>query len=226
MKAQFNLDITSPCSENYNGFKPTLNGGFCGSCEKEVIDFTTMNAQETIAFFETYSDKKTCGRFHSSQLKTYQHIPKKSKKLSFLSGIGLSFLSLFSFSTSQAQETKKQANTGEKDPSKIINQKHEKTMIVKGSVFDETGPLPGVSILLQGSKVGTQTDFDGNFKFPQQLKKGDVLVFSYVGFESRKVVISNKDSASKITLNIDMNMLTCVVVGKVAVKKVFTSNNN
>ena len=225
MKNQFSLDIKEPCSKNYNQFTPTPNGGFCNSCTKEVIDFTTMSAQETIAYFKNNSSKTTCGRFNSYQLKTYEVPPKKSKRLSLLSGIGLACLSLFSFTTVQGQVIKKQNNTSEDDASKIISQKHDKEFVVKGTVADETGPLPGVNIVLEGTRIGTSTDFDGNFTFPEKLKKDDVLVFSFIGLESRKVVITNEDSASNVTLKVDMNLSTCVVIGKVAVKKVFKSKN-
>jgi len=34
---------------------------------------------------------------------------------------------------------------------------------ITGSVADETGPLPGVTIIEKGTKNGTTSDFDGNF---------------------------------------------------------------
>ncbi|MFO7672569.1 MAG: carboxypeptidase-like regulatory domain-containing protein, partial [Lutibacter sp.] len=37
----------------------------------------------------------------------------------------------------------------------------EKT--VTGNVSDASGPLPGVTVLIKGTKTGTQTDFDGNY---------------------------------------------------------------
>lgn len=225
MKHQISLDITSPCSENYNAFTPTTKGGFCDTCTKEVIDFTTMSAQDTIAYFKNNSSKNTCGRFKSHQLRTYDVQPKTSKRLSFLSGIGLACLSLFSFNTAQGQDVKKQTSKSEDDAAKIIKQKHDKEFVVKGNVSESSIPLPGTNIILEGTTVGTITDFDGNFTFPQKLKKGDVLVFSYVGFQSQKVVITNKDSVSKIELQIDMESSGCFFVGKVAVKKVYKSKS-
>ena len=51
MQNQINLDITTPCSENFNQFTPTPKGGFCNSCTKEVVDFTKMNANQIATFF-------------------------------------------------------------------------------------------------------------------------------------------------------------------------------
>ena len=225
MKNQISLDIKKPCSENYKAFAPTAKGGFCSTCTKEVIDFTHMNAQETIAYFKNNSAKNTCGRFNSSQLKTYNIPAKQSKKLSFLSGIGLACLSLLSLTAVQGQVMQKKSNSAKDDASKIINQKQEKVFTVKGTLSDYAGPLPGANILLEGTEIGTQTDFDGHFTFPKKLKQGDVLVFSYVGFKSKKVVISSDNETSEIELKLDMEEAACFLVGKVAVKKVYTSKN-
>ncbi|SFW69278.1 TonB-linked outer membrane protein, SusC/RagA family [Sinomicrobium oceani] len=52
--------------------------------------------------------------------------------------------------------------------------------VVRGTVTDEDGiPLPGVNIVVKGSTIGTQTDFDG--KYTIAAKQGQVLSFSYVG---------------------------------------------
>ena len=82
--------------------------------------------------------------------------------------------------------------------------------------------IPGVNVVLEGTDIGTITDFDGNFEFPQKLKKGDVLVFSYVGMASKKVKIENKTSAANISLNMQLD--TVIIMGEVAVKEVYKSN--
>ncbi len=225
MKNQFNLNIKTPCSENFNQFSPTPDGGFCGSCEKEVIDFTKMNRQEIVSFFKNKETQNTCGRFNSNQLKTYNEKHQKNKKFSFFGGIGLACLALFSFGTAQAQDTKK-GTKATANLSEIKASKFEKNILVKGNVSNETAPLPGVNIILEGTNIGTTTNFDGDFEFPQKLKKGDVLVFSYIGLESQKVVIDNENSTSKIELKINMNMDSCILMGKIAVKKVYKSKRN
>ncbi|VVV01507.1 MULTISPECIES: SusC/RagA family TonB-linked outer membrane protein [Mesonia] len=67
----------------------------------------------------------------------------------------------------------------------------EKT--VTGMVTDGDGlPLPGVNIIVQGTSSGTQTDFDGNYSI--EVSNGDVLEFSYVGFETQEVTIGGQSS--------------------------------
>jgi TonB-linked SusC/RagA family outer membrane protein len=68
---------------------------------------------------------------------------------------------------------------------------------VSGTVSDNNGlPLPGVSVLVKGSKEGTQTDFDGKFKI--QASATQVLVFSYIGMRTKEVV------AKSTSLNVKM----------------------
>ena len=62
---------------------------------------------------------------------------------------------------------------------------------VSGVVSDASGPIPGANVVVKGSKIGVQTDFDG--KFSIKAKVGDVLVASFVGMQdvAVKVGVSN-----------------------------------
>ncbi|MFY0603477.1 MAG: carboxypeptidase-like regulatory domain-containing protein [Flavobacteriaceae bacterium] len=162
------------------------------------------------------SSSSTCGKFYESQLKIYTRNPHKRKKYSFLRALSFAFLSLFTLNTIQSQQTIK---------SKKVAKQIKKRFTVKGVVKDETGSLPGVSILLQGTTKGTETDFDGKFTFPVSLKKGDVLIFSYLGYKTEKVTIDGKNSNPNLILKLNVNFETasCVLMGAVEVKKVFKS---
>ncbi len=77
---------------------------------------------------------------------------------------------------------------------------------VTGKVTDDQSlTLPGVNIVIKGSTTGTQTDFDGKYTILASV--GDILVFSYVGFEtseekitaqSRIIDIKMKPSAAEL----------------------------
>lgn len=61
--------------------------------------------------------------------------------------------------------------------------------IVKGTVTDDSGDiLPGVSIVIKGTTQGTITDFDGNFSL--EVGENNVLVFSFIGFETQEVPVT------------------------------------
>ena len=69
-------------------------------------------------------------------------------------------------------------------------QAQDKSIAVKGVINSEIGPLDGVSIYLKNSKSGTVSKADGSFTFPSQLQEGDVLIFSYLGYEKKSLIIN------------------------------------
>jgi hypothetical protein len=123
----------------------------------------------------------------------------------------------------QAQDVKTISKTSDSDLA-INTSKFKNNILVKGNIFEDSLPLPGVNILLEGTGIGTTSDFDGNFTFPQKLKKGDVLIFSSVGMDSQKIVIESKDASKAIDLKVNMKMDSVILMGKIAVKEVYKSN--
>ncbi len=62
---------------------------------------------------------------------------------------------------------------------------------ISGKVIDKKGmPIPGVNIILKGTNISTQTDFDGLFKIAA--KKGQILTVSYVSFNTVEVPAANQ----------------------------------
>lgn len=87
---------------------------------------------------------------------------------------------------------------------------------VSGMVSDNTGmPLPGVSILIKGTKTGTQTDFDG--KFSIKASTSQILVFSYIGMRTQEVAASS--SVVNVKLTGDAQELEGVVVTALGVTR-------
>ena len=86
---------------------------------------------------------------------------------------------------------------------------------ISGTVSDESGPLPGVTILKKGTTQGTETDFDGKFAITS--KAGDVLVFSFIGMETVEKTVGASN-----TINVTMkggNVLDEVVVTALGLKQ-------
>jgi len=88
-------------------------------------------------------------------------------------------------------------------------QAQERLISGKVTSASDNYPLPGVTVLIKGSTIGIQTNFDGLYQI--NAKNTDVLVFSYLGFvtEERKVGILNTISVS---LQEDISCLDEVVV--------------
>ncbi|PIQ21467.1 MAG: SusC/RagA family TonB-linked outer membrane protein, partial [Cytophagales bacterium CG18_big_fil_WC_8_21_14_2_50_42_9] len=82
---------------------------------------------------------------------------------------------------------------------------------VTGRVTDETGEgLPGVTVLLKGTQVGTATDFNGNYSLNVP-DGGGTLVVSFIGYQTKEVAINNQTSLN-VTLAPDAKALAEVVV--------------
>ncbi len=73
----------------------------------------------------------------------------------------------------------------------------------------DQSPIPGVTVLIKGSTKGTSTDFDG--KFSIEVKSGDVLQFSSIGYVTQTVTITNQTTIN-LSLAEDANTLEEVVV--------------
>ncbi len=59
----------------------------------------------------------------------------------------------------------------------------------------DNNPIPGINVVVKGTTVGAITDIDGKYNVP--VKEGDILSFSFIGFKTEEVLISNQT-----TLNI------------------------
>ena len=80
---------------------------------------------------------------------------------------------------------------------------------IKGVVSDADGSLPGVSITIQGTTTGVQTDFDGNYTI--KAKQGDVLVYNYLGYKTEQRTVGS-ESVINVTMTQDSTELDEIVV--------------
>ncbi|WP_346319571.1 SusC/RagA family TonB-linked outer membrane protein [Chitinophaga sp. YIM B06452] len=84
------------------------------------------------------------------------------------------------------------------------------TVTVTGKVTAPDGtPIPGATILIKNTNYGAVTDGEGRFTF-WKTRKNDVLIARSIGYQSREIVVRNKDLT--IVLNIEDNNLDAVTV--------------
>lgn len=82
---------------------------------------------------------------------------------------------------------------------------------LKGTVLDNFGQtLPGVNILVKGTQNGTATDFDGKFTI-SNLKKGDVIVFTFLGLKTQELVFNNQAEVT-ISMEEDASQLDDIIL--------------
>ncbi|HTI58122.1 TonB-dependent receptor [Mucilaginibacter sp.] len=91
---------------------------------------------------------------------------------------------------------------------------------VQGTVSDEKGlPLPGVSIKVKGTGVGTVTDVNGKYTF-DNVDGGATLVFSYIGYVTQEVPIANRETVDVKLAESQKSLSEVVVVGYGTQKRV------
>ena len=215
MKKQVQLSIQNPCSENWNSFTSTGSGAFCSSCKTNVVDFTKMSDSEVIAFLKE-AKGHTCGRLRTDQMKTYTLAQPHSFSIRpsrTLLRIGLiSFMFVMADNLVFAQ--RREPDQKEVAPTQKTPATKNAKQIVRGTVYepDTNVPLPGANVLLVGTTLGTTTDENGKFEFPWELKNGDQLVFSFIGYDPYTYTVNNVTAPIEIRLTTEYMLMGAIAV--------------
>ncbi|MFR5660535.1 MAG: carboxypeptidase-like regulatory domain-containing protein, partial [Butyricimonas faecihominis] len=97
-----------------------------------------------------------------------------------------------------------------------------KSRKVTGRVLDETGqPLPGVTVMLEGTKLGTTTRVDGAYTIECGDSKNLALVFSFMGMKNKRVVIGDK-SVIDVKMEEDVTELEETVITGIYTRNIET----
>ena len=90
---------------------------------------------------------------------------------------------------------------------------------VTGTVKDATGePMIGVSVVVDGTSIGSVTDLDGNFTI-QKVPENATLKISYVGYKEQKLQVTGKSSFQIVMDEDNQGLDEVVVIGYGTVKK-------
>ena len=201
MKQQIQIKISEPCHENWNGMTATEQGRFCGSCCKEVIDFSTMTDVEILSAIAKASSS-ICGRAGQDQLDRQLAVPDAARQAwwKYWMGIAVSFLMLSTKADAQTKIKKhpvtNHPGTGKKTgPPEIIMgtiayEEPRVNQAIQGRVVDSRhNPIPYASVRLVASGGGTAADSAGNFIL--YTHGSDIasvkLMISSVGYETTTI---------------------------------------
>ncbi|WP_339921783.1 TonB-dependent receptor [uncultured Cyclobacterium sp.] len=135
---------------------------------------------------------------------------------------------LYEISAKTALKFKQVNNTiyvGKMPESKISPEEEVELMApIKGVVKDVNGaPIPGATVVVEGTTVGTVSDLDGNFSI--DVPEGKALLISFIGYESQRIVPGSQTQLS-IVLEEDQTSLDEVVVVGYGVQEKLSVTNS
>ena len=218
MKTNFQISIPKPCNEDWGKFTPTSTGGFCGSCQKNVIDFSGMSESQLVAYFRDLpaDNQHVCGRFRNDQLQKNYDIESwfpqwniTNKTLNYEVPITQVRTSQHTISLPLIRKMKVVRNMTMAVLTFAFAESYGQQKQIAGQVVDNEGmPLPGVSILIKNTTKGVASDKDG--KYHLTVDEKDILVFSFVGFERNELI--TKEVKPVVILKEDIQFLGEVVV--------------
>ena len=91
---------------------------------------------------------------------------------------------------------------------------------IRGKVLDEKGaPLPGVVVQVKGTKKGTQTDEQGRFTITVDSRNGQILVFTFLGYQRREIPAGMQPEQTIHMSPLAGNLDEVVVIGYGAVRR-------
>lgn len=94
------------------------------------------------------------------------------------------------------------------------------SVTLTGQVTDQSNtPLSGVTVLVKGTKLGTSTDPEGNFKLSLPQQENTILIFSFIGMESQEVPVGDPKKPIKVILKETAENLKEVVVTGIFTRK-------
>lgn len=223
MTKKINISIPQPCHENWDAMTLVEKGKFCTSCQKKVFDFTKTSDKEIIDILN--NENATCGRFTTSQLNRNLYTnQQKSSYWLIASATVLGFLGLGNHS-SYAQVKNDTVQVDSKDI-KIKNDSNNPNLshIIKGTVSDEMGTLPGATVILKGTTIGATTGFQGEFEIEATI--GDTLEVSFAGMHKVEHKIKNNKKIKFTLTNAFIGGEICITKKRTFFGRIFHNIGN
>jgi hypothetical protein len=216
MAKKLQLQVPTPCHENWENMTATEKGRFCASCQKQVIDFSNKSDREVAMFFKKPSTGSVCGRFMEDQLNRDIEIPKKRipwLKYFFQFLIPAFFISSRATAQGKVKVVSNVANAwqNKKLKEKIVNE------ICKSTVGDTSvkyAPKNDIDVALKTPQILNTVSsaiIGGiSFKSLSSIKgkvvdhSGNPIAFATVAIKATKIAVA-ADSAGRFTINPKFN---------------------
>ncbi|WP_211267543.1 SusC/RagA family TonB-linked outer membrane protein [Pseudotamlana agarivorans] len=193
-------------------FSLTTKNGFSQNAKIEIKDNQVVSVDEV---FKLIKDQTDYAFIYRADL--FENYPKIALKKGIFPANELLDMSLSKgrFVYEFAEQNTIVIKSRDTQTNKVTTAPSILQQIITGYVSDDLGmPLPGVGVVLKGTRNGVVTDFDGKFSIKvSNVNESSTLVFSYMGFKDVEESIFNKTYIEvKMIPNLD-NLEEVVVIG-------------
>jgi len=200
---------------------PGANGRFCSSCQKTVLDFTTMDDQEILQWFASHNES-ACGRFRPDQLNRPMVNPPERKSpwryWHYLIA-GLLFSSEVSAQTKPTTVPMTQQISPNQEDRIVIGkikagtEPKPSTDSIRGRVVDANGHPVVYATIKYNKAHSVVSDANGYFSIAANaVRKQDTLFITAVGYKSVSIPVAQWGHTDQIQL-IPMPMVEVVAGG-------------
>jgi len=77
------LNIPSPCAENFQAMPGDKKEKLCGVCQTKVVDFTGLALEDIHSYFKTHANQKICGHYNTRHTNRRNWLEKQLNKIEF-----------------------------------------------------------------------------------------------------------------------------------------------
>lgn len=177
----------------------TLNLSFKNATLEQVLDVISKQSGIKIAYSteELLASRKISVRIRTTDIK---------EALVTVLGDSYSFKQIDDY-IAIAKKEKETPQTA------VVSVNDDRSWVIQGQTFEKSEPpypLAGVNISIKGTSVGTISDVGGYFSL--KAKKGDIIVFTYLGFKNYEYVVSRAINNLNVSLAEDSETLEEIVV--------------
>ncbi|MDB5151033.1 MAG: hypothetical protein JWQ57_5053 [Mucilaginibacter sp.] len=212
------ISIPKPCHEQWQRMTTVSNGRYCGHCCKTVVDFSRMSNNEIIAYLN--GDNNACGRIDQQRLMQLNNSSKKDNGKSYVMKrllVAASLMSSLPFFGAEAKPVHKmeQVEPGFSSSKSNIPADTVNRISLKGQIIgDDNLPLPGATLQIKGTEIGTIANADGYFELKDVPVPG-VIVAHFIGFQTTELPVADfRDSNAMVKLKMQPNIMGAFVVIK------------
>ena len=229
MRHTVSLAIPQPCNESWAAMTPQAAGRYCAACQQTVVDFTRHTDAEILAHLARAAGARTCGRFAAGQLERPLQRAAPAAPTRWRAWLAAAAavwaLRETNGAAARAQTPAEQRPTPAATPAEYLRTQRRpdteaaaETWTLRGTVRELPGHegVPGATVLLKGTVIGTSADAEGRFELvvPAALAAaGPVTVrVSSIGYETQDKVVTAGNANLAVDLVMRAQMLGGAVV--------------